>query len=177
MVTRGSLRKLNSDVRHSATVIHCDLPPDGTLAPPCWLPRRHEITGHSPSVTSVARTGCPRGALRHCAYGFRACLESKHQSAMLHFATLLEPRNCTPPGNFLKCPRVNSNQPQDLGTLKMQPFWQHFRDAGPQSAVRAWDSWCLRDVWSIPELSIEHLFPLWLGSGCDYADGQRDGAV
>ena len=135
MVTRGSLRKLNSDVRHSATVIHCDHPPDGTLAPPCWLPRRHEITGHSPSVTSVARSGCPRGALRHCAYGFRACVESKHQSAMLHFVTLLEPRNCTPPGNFLKCPRVNSNQPRDLGTLKMQPFWQHFRDAGPQSAV------------------------------------------
>ena len=76
MVTRGSLRKLNSDVRHSATVIPCDHPPDGTLAPPCWLPRRHELMGHSPSVTSVARTGCPRGALR--LHGFRACLESKH---------------------------------------------------------------------------------------------------
>jgi hypothetical protein len=32
----------------------------------------------------------------------------------------------------------------------------------------------LRDVSSIPELSIEHLLPLGLGSGCDYADGQRD---
>ena len=96
-------------------------------------------------------------------------------SAMLHFAPLLEPRNCNPPGNFLKCPRVNSKQPQDLGTL-LAALLAAF--SGCRSTVcslrLAWDSWCLRDVSSIPELSIEHVFPLWLGSGCDYADGQRD---
>ena len=114
----------------------------------------------------------------HCATAHTVSAHAWNLNIKVRCCTLqlsLNPEIAPPPGNFLKCPRVNSNQPRDLGTLKMQPFWQHFRDAGPQSAVYKGLGFmmlerCMEHPWAIHWTFVSFVAWKWLWL-CRWAKG------